>query len=115
MSPFDQATKVYETEPCARSFEADLLLHFQHGYVVSTPEAFAMVRRVRHDWPIERLREPWETAADGDCWWIWLLAGRLTIAARWLPFDLPWIGYERGNVPVLREADGFISACKARL
>lgn len=109
MTPFEQAAAVYDREPCARNFEQDLLLHLQFGYVVSTPEAFAMVRRVRHDWPDERLREPCATAADGDCWFVWLLAGDLALTTRWLPCELPWLGYERNNRVIVRRVDKLIS------
>ena len=109
MSPFEQAAAVYEREACARSFESDLFSHFLHGYVVSIPEAFALARRVRHDWPEERLQNPDDTDPEGDCWWIWLLAGELSAVARWLPFDLPWIGYERDNRPIVRPASRVLS------
>ena len=112
MTPFDQAAAVYDREPCARTFEADLLLHFQHGYVVSTPEAFAMVRRVNHDWPEDRLRQPWETHPQGDCWFVWLLAGDMALTTRWLPCELAWLGYERQNRVIVRQSAKLISLAK---
>lgn len=88
---------VYTTEPCARSFEEDLWHHLAHGYVVSTPDAFAMVRIVWHYWPLDVLRQPWVVDEQGDAWLIWLLAGDLSVAARWLPVPKPWIVFERKN------------------
>lgn len=96
-SIYEQARAVYDREPCARSFEEDLWHHFQHGYVVCTPTAFAMVRIVRSDWPMEWLREPWRIDADGDCWWIWLLSGDVAETVSWLPFPKKHIAFERGN------------------
>jgi hypothetical protein len=114
MSPFDQAAEVYEREPCARSFDEDLFHHLRHGYVISTPQFFALLRPVQRDWPIAWLREPWRIDRQGNCWWLWLLAGDLVAGAQALPFPLPYIGYERENVPVIRRASRFISACKGR-
>ena len=101
MTPFLAAAAVYDREPCARSFEADLFLHLVHGVVVSTPDVFAMVRPVWSTWGIERLRTPSETAADGDCWWIWLAAGNVGSLFAWpLPVRV-WVGFERENIPKL--------------
>ena len=96
MTLFDHVLKLYAEHP-GMDFEADLEAHFRHGYVVATPEAFAMARLVRRDWTPERLNNPFhaEPAATADCWFIWVLAGDLTVAARWLPFDLPWLGFAR--------------------
>jgi len=105
MTPFDHILKLYEDHPTV-NFEADLEAHFQRGYLVSTPEAFAMVRPVRKDWTPESLRNPFhvEPLATADCWFIWALAGDFKVAARWLPCLLPWIGYaRRGKPPVFRE------------
>jgi hypothetical protein len=113
MTPYEQAASLYDGDKPGE-FERGLFDHFQHGYVVSTPDAFALARRVNHDWPTEWLRDSTRTAADGDCWFIWLLAGKLRSAARWLPFPLPWTGYERRDgLPVMRKGCGFITACKA--
>jgi hypothetical protein len=95
--PLARALGVYESEPCARSFEEDLWHHLMHGYVVSTPEAFAMVRIVWRHWPLDVLRQPWHADEQGDAWLIWLLAGDMSVAARWLPVPKPWIGFERKN------------------
>ncbi len=96
MTPFDRSCKLYAEHPWM-DFGVDRLAHFRHGYVVATPEAFAMARLVRQDWTPERLNNPFEVepAATADCWFIWVLAGDLSVAARWLPFDLPWIGFAR--------------------
>lgn len=98
-TPLELALAVYETEPCARSFGEDLWHHLERGYVVSTPEALALARPVWRDWPLDRLRRPWESDPAGDCWWIWLLAGRMDVAMQWLPEPKKWLAYERGNSP----------------
>lgn len=99
-------------------FEADLEAHFRRGYVVTTPQAFAMARPVRRDWTPERLRnasevEPLETA---DCWFIWALAGDLSVAARWLPCELPWLGFaRRGKAAKFVEASRLLNKALAKL
>ena len=100
------------------SFEADLEAHFRHGYVVTTPQAFAMARPVCRDWrPVELCDpfkvEPLETA---DCWFIWCLAGDLSVAARWLPCELPWLGFaRRGKAVKFVEAPRLLNKALAKL
>ena len=95
MTPFEQALKLYGYG--TTDFEHDLAAHIVSGYVVCTPEAIAFARPVRRDWTPDRFRdisdvEPLESA---DCWFIWLLCGKLEVAARWLPCPLPWLGFAR--------------------
>ncbi len=100
VTPFQRARQVYESEPCARTFEEDLHWHFRLGWVISTPTMFLMVRQVRRDWPISQLRMPWQVHSRGDALWVWLLAGDIRealTAADWPPFD--WLGWERENDP----------------
>lgn len=100
LTPYERARRVYETEACARSFEEDVFLHLQHGYVIARPDAFAMARPVWKHWSYRELASPWIVAPEGDCWWIWLLAGDMREAMKWLPdAHRPWVGYERVNVP----------------
>lgn len=100
MTPFDHILKLYDEHPMMDS-EADLEAHFRLGYVVTTPQAFAMARPVRKNWPKERLANPFdvEPLETADCWFIWALAGDLSVAARWLPRELPWLGFARRDRP----------------
>lgn len=98
MNPFAAAAGVYQREPCARPLREDLEAHLLFGWVFSTPEVFLMGRQVRHDWPHDRIRDPWQTADDGDCWHVWLCAGDIREAIGLMPFPLPWVSYERQNV-----------------
>ena len=117
MTPFAEVSKLYAAHP-EMDFELDLEAHFDCGYVVSTPEAFAMARPVRKDWSAAKLRnqflvEPLETA---DCWFIWCLAGDLSIAARWLPCELPWLGFaRRGKAAKFVEAPRLLNKALAKL
>lgn len=103
--PFLAAAAVYDREPCARTFEADLFLHLLHGIVVSTPEVFAMVRPVCREWPLAWLRDPERIDPDGDCWWIWLAAGDVRRLFQWPVPAKKWVAFERSNTPKFREYD----------
>ncbi|EIP99340.1 hypothetical protein OpiT1DRAFT_03854 [Opitutaceae bacterium TAV1] len=99
MSPFRQASLVYEREPCARPFVADLSFHHANGYVFSTPEFFVMGRAVPRYAPrsqIVGLNVFWSTAAC-DCWHVYLMAGDMRAALAMFPYPLPWVSFERSN------------------
>lgn len=98
MSPVELAAQVYQREPCARTFKEDLEAHLLHGWVVSTPTAFAMGRIVDSKAEIEDLVNPWVTFELGDTWLIYLTAGNLREALDFLPFELPYIAWEKRNV-----------------
>lgn len=100
MRPRDQARAVYQQEWCARTFEEDVEAHRQHGYIIDTPEGFAMARPVPKDAWAQEIVNPWRNWLRENCdaWLIYLMAGDLSVMRRWLPYELPWIGWERGNV-----------------
>ena len=101
MTPIDHIRRLYRLNP-GMSFDGDLKAHFERGYVISTPQAFAMGRPVRRDWTPGRLGNPWdvEPLESADSWFIWALAGDLSVAARWLPCELPWLGFSQRGSPV---------------
>ncbi len=98
MTPVELAAAVYLHEPCVRTFREDLEAHLLNGYVFSTPEFFAMGRVVRSDAPAEEVVDPWVRFEEGDAWMAYLMAGDLGRALAAVPFGLPRIGWERGNV-----------------
>lgn len=100
MTPIDHIAALYRGRP-DMSFDDDLAAHFLRGYVISTPEAFAMGRPVRREWTTEKLADPFhvEPLESADCWFIWALAGDLRIAVRWLPRELPWFGFAQRGSP----------------
>lgn len=102
-----EALEVYENEPCQRSFYEDLALHLENGYVLSTPKAFVMGRRVDRQAPAEHLLDPARVWESGDCWWVWLASGDLRDVLGLMPFPLPWIGFERNNRPRFYRLDRF--------
>jgi hypothetical protein len=100
VSPFDQAREVYKREACARSFETDLHLHLAGGFVFSTPSYFVMGR------PVDRWADPALIVnpaiafpADSlNAWLVYLAGGSLSTMWDVLPWDYPWIGYEREDI-----------------
>jgi hypothetical protein len=100
MIPAVEAAKVYEQERCARTFEDDLFLHLQYGFVFSTPTAFIMGRPVRHDANAAEIKDPTIQFTDPDGWWVYLAAGEsIPLFFEHEPYALPWIGWERKNKP----------------
>lgn len=98
MTPYQQARQVYETEPCARTFEEDLIAHFENGYVISTPEVFLMFRPVRHDWPeVHIVDANLRNCTQGDTWHVYLAAGDASQFASHFPYKLPFVSFERKN------------------
>lgn len=101
MNPFAEAVAVYEREPCRRTFLEDFEAHLECGYVLSVPEVFVMARPVWTGADMAQILDPWQNQWPTlpNAWWIWLMAGDMAVALRHLPHDLPWIGWERDNVP----------------
>jgi hypothetical protein len=102
MSPILQAQAVYEREECPRSFWQDVMEHFlnENAYVISTPKCFVLAR------PVNCLAATAEIVNPGiefprteqNAWLIYLLGGSLREVLRFLPYELPMIGWERKNV-----------------
>lgn len=100
-TPFEQAIKLYAEHPDMR-FSDDLALHLSSGgYVVAGPEFIAMIRPVMKDWQPDMLAHISiiAPADDADCWFVWLLCGSLSEAARHLPYRLPWFGFSQRGQP----------------
>ena len=97
MTPYLLARSVYESEPCARTFEEDLLAHLYTGYVVSTPEVFLMFRLVHSAAHPEQILDPWTIFEGGDCWHVYLAAGDASQFHAHFPQSLQWVSFERKN------------------
>jgi hypothetical protein len=98
MTPIDQARAVYSQEWCARTFDEDLALHLSGGYVFSTPTMFLMGRPVRSDAPPDEIVNPAVSFSGPDAWLVYLLAGSLREALEFIPYPLPFVGWERANI-----------------
>lgn len=99
MNPFETARQVYEQEPCVRTFDQDLLLHYLHGFVFSTPKFFIMGRPVDKDADPAQILNPAHTFDRRvvNCWHIYLLSGQPAAAWGIMPWPLPWFSFERRN------------------
>lgn len=103
MSPAEQAAKIYQTEPCARTFFEDLEAHLWNGgYVFSTPEFFIMGRAVPSMAPVRMLVDPWNAFDEADCdtWFIYLAAGNMQRFFQCHDFvgvKKEWLAWERNN------------------
>lgn len=98
MTPIDEARAVYLREPCRRTFEVDLELHLQNGYVFSTPKLFLMGRPVLRIANPEDIVNPAFIFEHYDAWLIYLAAGDFREFFRFEPFPLKWYGWERENM-----------------
>lgn len=101
-----RVVRFYQEKRFERPLERDLAEHLHHGYVLATPEVFAMGRPVRHDAPERELLDIRRTFEDPDCWFVWAAAVSAghTLAellAR-LPFWLPMITFHRIKSPTNR-------------
>lgn len=107
MRPIDRARLVYEQEPCARTFEQDLGLHLAYHVVHSDNTLFLMGRAVPRNAPLELIRDPEHIFSPGecDCWWVYLAAGEVNSFLYYMPYPLPWLGWERGNQPRFYETN----------
>lgn len=99
MTPIEEAIVVYEKEYCARTFEHDLWLHLENGYVFSGPEFFIMGRPIQRWASYELISNPAIKFPNADCWLVWLAAGQGCLEKFFtlMPYPLPWIAWERKN------------------
>jgi hypothetical protein len=98
MTPYQKARQVYETEECARTFEEDLVAHFDHGHVISTPELFLMFRPVDSIGRQEEITDSQISFRNTDTWHVYLAAGDASQFSSHFPYPLPFVSFERKNV-----------------
>ena len=97
---YHMARSVYQSEPCARTFEEDLEAHFCNGFVFSRPDFFVMGRPVVSTANHALIVNPWHRfpSSQCDCWHAYLVAGNVARAFQIVPWPLPLMSYERKNV-----------------
>lgn len=98
MSPFERAAGVYDIEYSPRTFDHDFILHLRHGYVIANERTFLMGRPICKDADSNLIFDPSHKFASPDCWLVWLAAGELQAFFQFMPYYLPWVGWERDNV-----------------
>lgn len=113
MNPAFQASKVYQSEPCANTFLEDLDAYLASGFVHSTPDFFVMARPVSSEWREELITNPLtdklnnELTLPLDMWHIALMAGDMREAWGLFPYQLPYISMERKNKLHIYDYDRF--------
>jgi hypothetical protein len=101
VNAFAKALLVYSAEPCARTFDADLHAHLLHGgFVLCRPDVFLMARPVARTAERAAIVNPFVVfpRAQCDCWHVYLVAGSVGEALRFMPHPLEWVSWERENV-----------------
>tara|TARA_R110000796_G_scaffold252537_2_gene387458 strand:+ start:4588 stop:4932 length:345 start_codon:yes stop_codon:yes gene_type:complete len=97
MTPFARAEKTAQQHPSGDNFLHDLLYHFEHGIVYSTPTAFVMGRAVKWDSP-EILNLEYEFLPDEvDTWFVWLAAGDMSEFFSACAFPMDYVAFERNG------------------
>lgn len=99
MKPVEHAARIYESEPCARTFKEDLEAHLIHGVVFSRPDLFIMARPVSRSWAKHEIVNPWfnELTKTPNCWHVYLAAGDISKVWSIMPYRLEFASWERGN------------------
>lgn len=99
ITPFERAEGIYLKSVTKRSFETELRLYHQNGFVYSTPTSFLMGRPVCHDWSYADLSNPAKVArGEADCWWIGAAAGDMKeFMLLHQPFHLKFYGWEKND------------------
>ena len=99
MRPLELARRVYDLEPCARTFWEDVDWHLLNGFVFSTPDFFVMGRPVISSAEQSKI-VGLHLFPPGlcDCWHVYLQAGDMSRAWGMLPWELPLVSFERNNV-----------------
>lgn len=96
MTAYERAARWHLAHCPGVAFREILEAHLFRGYVISSPTRFVLGRQVCRDWPEDRILDPWDVAADGDAWHVWLWAGTVRDWREVVPFPLPWLCFHRG-------------------
>lgn len=99
ITPVERAAAVYEREPCSYTFKEDLEFHLLNGFVFSRPDFFVMGRPVVRSAPADIITGHHRFhSSDCDTWHVYLVAGNMARMWDMLPWELPFVSIERGNV-----------------
>jgi hypothetical protein len=94
-SPIDLIREEYRLHPREESFQVYLDWHIENGFVFSTPQFFIMGRAANRE-SLERNSEVWSCPRElQDCWYVFAASGNLSKAWDILPYELPYIAFER--------------------
>lgn len=94
MSPYETIAQKYTDEPEDCPFDHYLRFHLKSGFVHSTPDFFVMAIPVCREELKQGLRIPCDYGPD--CWYISAMAGNMAKAWELIPYELPFIAFDRG-------------------
>ena len=94
LSPYERIAARYAENPQDYDFEDYLHWHFVHGFVHSTPRYFVMGRAVQLGTDFTEHLRVCEKGLE-DCWYVHAMAGDMRRAWEVLPYELPYIAFER--------------------
>lgn len=97
MTPHQQIALLYLKHPQLQSFDWYKSWHADHGFVFATPDYFIMGRHVCRAASQAEIAEPTRlfTKEESDCWYVHAMAGDMSAAWDMLPWELPWMAFER--------------------
>jgi hypothetical protein len=97
MTTRERVQDLYQRFPQPRSFEEDVELYHNSGYVIETREVYVMGKAVKHDAPWEAIVNPQVSFARHvqDAWFLHAMAGSLRAMWEVKPYYLPLIGWSR--------------------
>ena len=102
MTPYAQTVADWQARPRPYSLRHYEDVHKRQGFLFSTPEFYVMGRPVRKYAPMEQILDVEHVFATGtcDCWYVFLMAGDTRKAWSILPYELPWMCWQRDNDPL---------------
>lgn len=94
--PYVRIREAYRCAEHEKSWRSWLNWHHLHGFVFSTPDFFIMGRAVLRDsMPEQIVGKHVFKSEECDCWHIFAMSGDMGKAWSILPWELPWLAWER--------------------
>jgi len=94
MNPYDTIKAKYEASEHVETWQWWMDWHYRHGFVFSTPDFFAMGHCCIKTSNGGLVGLGFEER-HSDTWYIFAMAGDMAKCWSILPYELPWIAFER--------------------
>lgn len=97
LSPYERMAKMYEENPREHPFSWYVVWHQINGFCFATPDFFIMGSPVNHCVARREITDCTSSFDPGEChcWFIHAMAGDMSKAWSILPYELPFIAFER--------------------
>lgn len=101
LSPYERTAYDWAAYPRSHSLQWYEDMHKAHGFVFATPAFYVMGRPVRKYAPLEQILDVEHVFDFDTCdtWYVFLMCGNLWKAWSVLPWELPFICWQRDNDP----------------